>query len=130
MSSEEDEAYELEAIVKDRSYHGKALYLVKWKGFPASQNTWEPARHLPPELIEDYLAHKGDGGSKRQPSPPPKQQGPVPDELEAITAINENHGTLVATVRMASGKTSVLPTKEIRTLKPRLLLELMHRLAT
>lgn len=25
---------------------GKNVYLIKWKGYPANENTWEPTKHL------------------------------------------------------------------------------------
>ena len=39
-----DEEYEVEKIIKHRRYgQGKMLqYLIKWKGYPESDNTWEP----------------------------------------------------------------------------------------
>jgi hypothetical protein len=39
-----EEEYEVEAI-RDHRYHGqgrKLQYLVKWKGYPEANNTWEP----------------------------------------------------------------------------------------
>ena len=52
-----EEQYEVEAIRSHR-YHGKRKqlqYLVKWKGYPESDNTWEPADHLQaPDLLKAY----------------------------------------------------------------------------
>jgi hypothetical protein len=51
------EQYEVETI---RSYrrHGKRKqlqYLIKWKGYPESDNTWEPVTNLQaPQLIKEY----------------------------------------------------------------------------
>lgn len=39
-------AYEVEAIVGKRLMHGVPLYEVKWKGYPDSENTFEPLEHL------------------------------------------------------------------------------------
>src|SRR6266571_4438295 len=50
-----EEEYEAEEVQKVRRQgRGRKLhYLVKWKGFPTSDSTWEPVEHLKhaPELI-------------------------------------------------------------------------------
>ena len=40
--------YEVETVVKHKGKRGSKsrLYLVKWQGFPASVNSWEPREHL------------------------------------------------------------------------------------
>ena len=38
--------YNVEKIVGMKKINGKKHYLVKWEGFPSSQNTWEPVEHL------------------------------------------------------------------------------------
>jgi hypothetical protein len=43
---EGEEEYEMEEILKSRKRGRGMQYLVKWKGYPHSENTWEPARHL------------------------------------------------------------------------------------
>lgn len=40
---EEDDIFEVEKIVERRN---PGMFLVKWKGYPESENTWEPARNL------------------------------------------------------------------------------------
>ncbi len=52
----EDE-YEVERIVAHRQFgrSKKLQYLIKWKGYPKSDNTWEPADQVhAPELIKHY----------------------------------------------------------------------------
>jgi hypothetical protein len=49
--------YEVECIINHRhTGRGKRLqYLIKWKGYPESDNTWEPTSHLhAPQLIKEY----------------------------------------------------------------------------
>ena len=48
--------YEVEAILTHRRYRGKYQYLVKWKGYDSSENTWEPEQNLTnmEELLDDY----------------------------------------------------------------------------
>jgi hypothetical protein len=51
------EQYKVEAI-KSHWHHGKQKqlqYLIKWKGYPESDNTWEPAANLQaPQLLKEY----------------------------------------------------------------------------
>ena len=44
--SEENETYVVEKIVKTKKSKGKNLYLVKWSGYPSSNNSWEPEENL------------------------------------------------------------------------------------
>lgn len=39
-------SYIVERIVGTREVMGTKQYLVKWKGYPSSQNTWEPIENL------------------------------------------------------------------------------------
>ena len=43
---EEDDIYTVEHIVDKKKDGTKVFYLVKWEGFPHSQNTWEPVTNL------------------------------------------------------------------------------------
>ena len=40
------EEYEVEAILKECTKGKVRQYLVKWKGYPLAERTWEPASHL------------------------------------------------------------------------------------
>ena len=55
-----EEEYKVERIVNHRR-HGWARrlqYLIKWKGYPESDNTWEPANQVhASELIKLYHRH-------------------------------------------------------------------------
>ena len=56
-----EEEFEVESIRGHRSYGraGELQYLVKWKGYPEADNSWEPAEQVfAPELIRQYhLTH-------------------------------------------------------------------------
>lgn len=55
--------YNIEQVMDMKIENGKKLYLIKWDGFPHSQNTWEPVEHLTKvlymvEQFEDEYAKK------------------------------------------------------------------------
>jgi len=54
---EGEEEYEVEAIINHR-HHGRRhqlQYLIKWKGYPSADNTWEAAEDVhADELVKDY----------------------------------------------------------------------------
>ncbi|KMT20756.1 hypothetical protein BVRB_1g007260 [Beta vulgaris subsp. vulgaris] len=51
-----DGYYEVESIRRKRICKGERQYLIKWRGWPESANTWEPVDHLQtcPDVVEAY----------------------------------------------------------------------------
>jgi hypothetical protein len=64
----DEEQYEVEAI-RSHQHHGKKKqlqYLIKWKGYPESNNTWEPEGNLQAlHLVKDYHRHHLSSSIKR-----------------------------------------------------------------
>jgi hypothetical protein len=68
---EDDVEYEVEEILDSRISRRRLLYLVKWKGYPESENSWEPVINVKNAslLIKQFHAHyleksKGLGGPR------------------------------------------------------------------
>ena len=54
-----EEEYNVEEIINDRLHRCKKQYLVKWTGYPSSENSWVDAKDLhAPELLEEYQRSK------------------------------------------------------------------------
>ena len=54
-SADDGEVYEVEKILDTRLERGKKQYFIKWKNYPASENTWEPSDNVDcPDLIEEF----------------------------------------------------------------------------
>eukprot|EP01057_Protomagalhaensia_wolfi_P001161 Protomagalhaensia_wolfi_Nauph_80__1160@NODE_1684_length_1399_cov_30_977206_g1307_i0_p1_GENE_NODE_1684_length_1399_cov_30_977206_g1307_i0NODE_1684_length_1399_cov_30_977206_g1307_i0_p1_ORF_typecomplete_len415_score56_89Chromo/PF00385_24/3_9e10_NODE_1684_length_1399_cov_30_977206_g1307_i01401384 len=65
----QDELYQLETLKGYQVVNGVEYFLVKWEGYPDSQNTWEPVSNLvspTPELIKQMgtLRNRSDKKSK------------------------------------------------------------------
>ena len=56
IEGQEELEYEVEEILDSRIYYGSLQYLVSWKGYSPSENSWEPPEHLEnsPELINQF----------------------------------------------------------------------------
>lgn len=69
----EEEEYEIEAVVNSRhNRQGKLEYLVKWEGYPDSENQWKrpfDLDHAEEAIQEFHLAHPEAIHSDRTPKP-------------------------------------------------------------
>lgn len=83
-SSDDEEGYEVERIIAKRLNRGKTQYLLKWKNYPDTENTWEPEENIMDadmivefenereKLNQSEKAAKKELGKKRQGRPAKK----------------------------------------------------------
>ena len=69
-----EQTYEVEKIVDSKGTGKNAEYFVKWEGFSASENTWEPVANLAScKQVRDALPDLPLGGvPSLSPSRPPR----------------------------------------------------------
>jgi hypothetical protein len=70
-----DDAYDVEAIVGYRHNHGREEYLIKWKGYSEKENTWEPASNLDEGTLEVAKAYCNKAHKRTNPKCFEKPQG-------------------------------------------------------
>ena len=71
MVNKQKEEYVVEKILDHRwIMNGTKQFFLKWRGYPDSMNSWEPAENLHcQKLIEDYLRDRKKRGRKRTADP-------------------------------------------------------------
>lgn len=95
-SDEEDQAepeYEVEQIIKMRSRNSGIEYLVRWKGYKAEDDTWEPASNLAgaDQIITDFHTRL------------------VSNKLEATSSSNQEEPTPKPSISMKATRTEPFP---------------------
>lgn len=65
---DDEEEWEVEAILDEREYRGQTKYLVKWLGYPDYENSWEPLSNLEgaKEALQEYNDKKKQAAPRRR----------------------------------------------------------------
>lgn len=72
---ESPEEYHVEEIRDMKKIDGKTMYLIKWKNYPESENSWEPPKHLnhAQRLLKDFHQQRRKR-SKKDPTTEPQDR--------------------------------------------------------
>ena len=100
-----EEEYEVESILNHQRYGRLRTlqYLIKWKGYPHSDNTWEPADQVhAPELTQAYQRKQAGERDinltnerwKRDKHSPLPNTGPSPQEKDTLPALQKRRHPL------------------------------------
>ena len=49
-----NDIYNVEEILDKRKSGRYYEYLIKWEGYPDEQNSWEPKKHLPAQMVQEF----------------------------------------------------------------------------
>lgn len=104
---EEEDKWELEKAIRKKKIKGKWHWLMRWRGWAAEHDTWEPRRADTRDVIEEYEEQQ------KQPAPAAKRavvpRAPaepyttsINDEASAAFTLREISRQLVAELRKAS----------------------------
>src|SRR5699024_10669903 len=71
----DDDEYEVERVLDYRQVNGRPCYLIKWKGYDTSENTWEPIANLTGchQLVKEYHQRQ------QSQSPPRRKENSSPE---------------------------------------------------
>ena len=54
--ADEERVYRVEAILDVRTKRRQKEYLIKWEGYPSSDNSWEAAKNISAKLVAEFEA--------------------------------------------------------------------------
>ena len=100
MGKKKEEVYSVEKLVdvKDDGKKGR-MFLVKWKGYPASQNTWEPVANL-----EDDCQDMMDAlDKKKSPAKASSAKKPTPKKAKKASPAKGTANTRFMTTKPKRG---------------------------
>ena len=143
--------FTVEEIVTHKREGRRLLYRIRWAGFTAEHDTWEPSKNISSELLRVYHDRNGgrsapkrsasrksinSAGSKTSQRPLDEGRNAwVPEEddwesfISEITTVEKKArtGTLVVTIKFNNGKVAKVNTASAYTHFPKTMLKFYER---
>ena len=123
-SGEEEEysdQYEVEAIIRHKKVGNKRMFLIKWKGYPHSDDTWEEESNLNcPLILSEYLKKYE---NMKAMIKAPAQAVKIPTE---VIYAEKSKGAITYSVKYGDGTTGKLPSSTLRKLNPQCAIEFLE----
>jgi hypothetical protein len=71
INDDTEQEYEVKQILDNKQVSGKPYYLMKWKGYNTSENTWEPIKNLTGchQLVQQYYSQRGQRSPRKKDHP-------------------------------------------------------------
>jgi hypothetical protein len=68
INNDTKQEYKVKEILNHKQVSGKPYYLIKWKGYNTSENTWEPIKNLTGyhQLIQQYCSRGNQSSPRRR----------------------------------------------------------------
>lgn len=123
---EEEEMYEVEKILDHKvDSKGRRRFLLKWKGYPNEENSWEYEENLDcPKLLTEYL---------EKAKLYEKENIPKSRLIERPTEITKSHinkkNEIIYTAVYKDGETKDFTSRELYKLTPQLQISYLEQLA-
>lgn len=105
-AEDEEEEYDVEEVLDSRINNKQLEYLVSWLGYPATDNSWEPATNLNcPEKLEEFHRRnpeRPEEGNSEEDRRPGQEENQRRDRQKKRRAPRRNLGPTSQAVRRSS----------------------------
>ena len=104
-----DTTYELERIVQHKGSGANLKFLVKWRGFDESFDSWEPEINLSPSDVAEYMSSVPPPKPRKPPAAPPAAAPVAPvlvAPVSSVATISRSDGCRTTELRKRASEDS------------------------
>ena len=85
--------WDVESILSQRRKNGKVQYKIRWTGFDASEDSWEPEENISPELLEQWRAQSNVAPPRSHAAADDVSPAPAPAAAQEPRRSARNHAS-------------------------------------